>query len=53
MDQDPTIEQIDHLIESALQEDIGTGDITTQGTVDESLIMNLRSWLGKVWLCVG
>jgi len=38
MNQDPTIEQIDHLIESALREDMGTGDITTQGTVDKNLI---------------
>ena len=38
MNQDPTIEQIDHLIESALREDMGPGDITTQGTVDKNLI---------------
>ncbi len=38
MNQEPTIEQIDHLIESALREDMGTGDITTQGTVDKNLI---------------
>ncbi|MEE1551119.1 MAG: nicotinate-nucleotide diphosphorylase (carboxylating), partial [Nitrospinaceae bacterium] len=38
MVQNPTAEQIDHLIESALQEDMGPGDITTQCTVDENLI---------------
>ena len=38
MDQDPTTEQIDHLIESALQEDLGAGDITTRSTVGENLI---------------
>ena len=38
MGQNPTTEQIDHLIKSALQEDLGAGDITTQGTVDENLI---------------
>ncbi|MCH8157165.1 MAG: carboxylating nicotinate-nucleotide diphosphorylase [Nitrospinae bacterium] len=38
MNQDPTKEQIDRLIESALQEDLGSGDITTRGTVDDKLV---------------